>query len=160
LQGSALWRLPLDDGVHAPCSTALDVGRIPRRLRISFKASNQSVPTAAVRTAANPLRSRASWPLTLTTIAVVAVGVALPFTPVAELLGFVPLPATFFAFLVAVTLTYLVLVEVVKRWLLGRQNVTAIGERQPHGLKRGATTLARPSGRRRMVRFARIRRRR
>jgi Mg2+-importing ATPase len=36
------------------------------------------------------------------------------------MLGFVPLPASYFAFLVAATLTYLGLVEVVKRALFRR----------------------------------------
>ena len=56
----------------------------------------------------------------MTTIALVAVGAALPYTPLAGLLGFVPLPASFFGFLAVVTLTYLLLVEVVKRRLLRR----------------------------------------
>jgi Mg2+-importing ATPase len=44
----------------------------------------------------------------------------LPFTPLAPALGFVPLPASFFAFLAAATLTYLVVVELVKRRLFAR----------------------------------------
>ena len=44
----------------------------------------------------------------------------LPFTPVASTLGFVPLPPAYFVFLVAATVTYLALVEVVKRRLIGR----------------------------------------
>jgi Mg2+-importing ATPase len=71
-----------------------------------------------IRTAGSPLRSRPSPALTCTTLLVVAVAVALPFTPLAGMLGFVPLPAAFFGFLAAVTATYLVLVEVVKRRLL------------------------------------------
>jgi Mg2+-importing ATPase len=45
------------------------------------------------------------------------VALALPFTPAAALLGFVPLPGVFFVFLTAVTVMYLALVEVVKRRL-------------------------------------------
>jgi Mg2+-importing ATPase len=54
----------------------------------------------------------------LTTIVIVLVGAALPFLPVAHILGFVPLPMKFFAFLAAITTTYLLLVELVKRHLL------------------------------------------
>ena len=41
-------------------------------------------------------------------------------TALAPLLGFVPLPLAYFAFLAGATLTYLVLVEGVKRRLLRR----------------------------------------
>jgi len=40
--------------------------------------------------------------------------------PLAPALGFVPLPAAYLFFLVAATVTYLALVEVVKRRLIGR----------------------------------------
>jgi Mg2+-importing ATPase len=73
-----------------------------------------------IRTAGRPFGSRPSLALTATTLAVVAGGALLPFTPVAALLGFVPLPTGFFLFLAAATLTYLVLVEAVKRRMLRR----------------------------------------
>ncbi|HXG14654.1 MAG TPA: hypothetical protein VNK50_00315 [Calidithermus sp.] len=44
----------------------------------------------------------------------------LPFTPLAGPLGFVPLPAGFFAFLAAATLAYLAAVELAKRRLMSR----------------------------------------
>jgi Mg2+-importing ATPase len=49
---------------------------------------------------------------------VVLIGVILPFTPLAATLGFVPLPGAYFVFLGGVTMTYLVLVELVKRRLM------------------------------------------
>ncbi|MGZ3425624.1 MAG: magnesium-translocating P-type ATPase [Polyangia bacterium] len=82
--------------------------------------ATQTLVLFVIRTAGNPLRSRPSVPLTVTTLVIVALGAALPFTPLAHLLGFEPLPASFFGFLAGVTLTYLVLVEVVKRRLLRR----------------------------------------
>jgi Mg2+-importing ATPase len=48
----------------------------------------------------------------------VGVGVALPFSPLAPLLGMVPLPPSFFLFLAVATLTYLALVELGKRRLM------------------------------------------
>ncbi|HEX9149516.1 MAG TPA: cation transporting ATPase C-terminal domain-containing protein, partial [Thermoanaerobaculia bacterium] len=71
-------------------------------------------------TAGNPLRSRPSAPLAITTLAVVVVAVLLPYTPAARALGFEPLPAAFFAFLLAVVGAYLFFVELVKRHLLRR----------------------------------------
>ena len=55
--------------------------------------------------------------LTATTLAIVVVGLALPYTPFAAALGFTRLPALYFVFLVPATLTYLALVEIVKRRL-------------------------------------------
>ena len=56
------------------------------------------VQAIAVRTRQVPFfRSRPSLPLLASALAVVAVGAALPFTPLAGPLGFTKLPATFFA---------------------------------------------------------------
>jgi Mg2+-importing ATPase len=80
--------------------------------------ATQTLVIFIIRTAGNPLRSRPSLPLTLTTVLMVGVGVVLPCTALAPLLGFVPLPPAYFAFLGGATLTYLLLVEGVKRRLL------------------------------------------
>jgi Mg2+-importing ATPase len=71
-----------------------------------------------IRTPKSPLTSRPSLALTLTTLAVVSVGVVLPYSPLAAVLGFAPLPAAYFLFLGITTLTYLLLVEAAKRYLL------------------------------------------
>ena len=55
----------------------------------------------------------------MTTIAVVLVGMVIPFSPLAAPLGFVPLPATYFGFLALATATYLGCVEFVKRLFAG-----------------------------------------
>ena len=83
-----------------------------------------------IRTAGNPLRSRPSRPLTLTALAVVAVGCLLPWTPAAGPLGLVPLPWAYFLFLGVACASYLVLVEVVKRRLIRRLLPTAPGGRE------------------------------
>jgi Mg2+-importing ATPase len=78
--------------------------------------ATQSLIVFAIRTRRVPfLRSRASRPLTLTTLSVVAIGAILPFSPLAGVLGFTALPAGFFAFLVAMVLVYIVLIELGKR---------------------------------------------
>jgi Mg2+-importing ATPase len=53
--------------------------------------------------------------LTVTSLAVVLVAAALPFTPVAARLGFVAPPPLFFVILPVMVLCYLVAVEFVKR---------------------------------------------
>src|SRR2546426_8752030 len=82
--------------------------------------ATQTLVLFVIRTAGNPLRSRPSRPLTITTLLIVLVGIILPFTPLAGYLGFTPLPGLYFLFLVAMTVTYLLLVEVVKRRLMRR----------------------------------------
>ncbi len=79
--------------------------------------ATQTLVIFIIRTGSNPFKSRPSRALVVSTLAVVAVGVALPYLPGAGFLGFVPLPVPFFAFLAVATLTYLALVEVVKRAL-------------------------------------------
>jgi hypothetical protein len=69
----------------------------------------------AIRTAGNPLKSRPSTWLTLNTLAVVVVGLVLPWSTLARLLGFTALPWPFFLFLGISTVTHLLLVEAAKR---------------------------------------------
>lgn len=77
--------------------------------------ATQCLVIFVVRTADFPWRSRPSRALAGTVIAIVGVGVALPFTPFARDLGFVALPAGYFVFLTGATLAYLAMVEAVKR---------------------------------------------
>jgi len=84
--------------------------------------ATQTLVLFVIRTAKNPLQSRPSGPLIATTLSVVAIGIYLPFSPLASLLGFTPLPARYFAFLAVATAAYLLLVEAAKRLLLRRKN--------------------------------------
>ena len=79
--------------------------------------ATQTLVIFVIRTAGNPLKSRPSLPLAITTILIVATGTILPYSPFSRLLGFVPLPAPFFVFLAISTVTYLALVELGKRML-------------------------------------------
>jgi Mg2+-importing ATPase len=78
----------------------------------------QTLIVFVIRTAGNPLRSRPSRALTITVLLVVAIGILLPYTPLAGPLGFTPLPGLYFLFLMAMTVAYLVLVALVKRPLM------------------------------------------
>ena len=82
--------------------------------------ATQTLVLFVIRTAGNPFRSRPSLPLAITTVAVVLVGMILPFSPLASFLGFVPLPLDFFLFLILLTVTYLLVVQVAKRRLMRR----------------------------------------
>ena len=81
--------------------------------------ATQTLVIFVIRTAGNPLRSRPSLPLMVSGLTVVAVGLLLPYTPLAALLGLTPMPVAYFAFLAGVTATYLLLVELAKRRLMG-----------------------------------------
>lgn len=82
--------------------------------------ATQTLVVFIIRTAGNPFKSRPSLALTLTVLTVVSVAVILPFTPLAGVLGFTPLPLNYFLLLGGATVTYLALVEVVKRRLMRR----------------------------------------
>jgi P-type Mg2+ transporter len=84
--------------------------------------ATQTLVLFVIRTMGNPLRSRPSGPLTFTTILIVVIGVVLPFSPLAKVLGFTALPGGYFTFLALSTLTYLLLVEIAKRRLFGRRS--------------------------------------
>jgi len=67
------------------------------------------------------VQSRASWQLTLTTIVVMMIGAVLPFSPLAQFLGFVPLPWQFWPFLLLTLVCYVGLTQAVKAWLLKKR---------------------------------------
>ncbi len=60
----------------------------------------------------NLFSSHPSYPLLISTLSAVAVGLALPYTPLAGPLGFIPLPVSYLLYLAAATLAYLLLVWV------------------------------------------------
>ncbi|MBX3265653.1 MAG: magnesium-translocating P-type ATPase [Acidobacteria bacterium] len=82
--------------------------------------ATQTLVVFVIRTAGNPLKSRPSLALSLTVVSVVGVAVILPYTSAGALLGFVPLPVEFLGFVAVATVTYLAIVEVVKRKLMRR----------------------------------------
>jgi Mg2+-importing ATPase len=66
------------------------------------------------------IQSRASWPLTATTFLVVLFAIWLPYSPLANLLGFVPLPPLYWLALIGLMLGYVVLSQLVKTWFVRR----------------------------------------
>jgi Mg2+-importing ATPase len=68
-----------------------------------------------------------SWPsagMLFTTLAVMAIGAWLPYSPLfAQLLGFVPLPAIYWAWIAGFLLTYAVLTHFVKVWFYRRYGI-------------------------------------
>lgn len=79
----------------------------------------QTLIIHVIRTSRIPfLQSRASWPLTLTTIGVMAVGIWLPFSPIGPDLGFVHLPSLYWPLLLLTLVCYVLVTQAVKTWLV------------------------------------------
>ncbi len=79
--------------------------------------ATQTLVIFVIRTRRVPFwRSRPSLPLAATTVICAAVGVALPYSPLAHVLGFKPLPLDFLAILALMVATYLALAEIAKRF--------------------------------------------
>jgi len=98
--------------------------------------ATQTLIIFVIRTHRTPFfRSRPSLALAGTSLACVAVGAAIPFTPLGPPLGFSPLPPLFFVALAGMVATYLVLVETAKLLFYrhvvgGRPLAVATGRRE------------------------------
>jgi len=77
--------------------------------------ATQTLVLFVIRTTGNPFLSRPSRALTVTTLGIVAVGMLLPVSPLAEVLEFGVPPLPYLLFVVLATVTYLGLVEAAKR---------------------------------------------
>jgi Mg2+-importing ATPase len=78
---------------------------------------SQTLIIHMIRTARVPfLQSRASLPLTLLTLVIMAAGIAIPFSPLGESVGLVPLPLSYFPWLAVTLLAYCALTQVIKGW--------------------------------------------
>ncbi len=64
------------------------------------------------------LQSLASWPLIVTSVLIMLVGMWLPFTPIGPYLGFVQLPPLYWPLIGLTLLCYVLLTQGVKVWLL------------------------------------------
>jgi P-type Mg2+ transporter len=129
-----------------PCSSIFDYTTYFLMLYV-FKCWNTSTPAAAaasqslfqtgwfveslltqtlvihvIRTNRIPfLQSRASWQVLAMGLLTLAIGIALPVSPIASYLGFRALPSAYWPFLLATLVCYVVLTQAVKMWLLRRR---------------------------------------
>ncbi|MFI5308868.1 MAG: magnesium-translocating P-type ATPase [Polyangiales bacterium] len=94
---------------------------------------SQTLVLFVIRTAGRPWQNRPSLALTLTTLAVAVAAVVLPYLPFASALGLAPLPARYLGFLLVAVTTYLALVELVKRRVMGRILRPALASAPPAG---------------------------
>lgn len=112
--------------------------------------ATQTLIIFAIRTRRVPfLRSRPSAGVIGASLGVVSIGVYLPISPLAAVLGFDPLPVPFFLALAGMTVAYLVLVEIAKQWFFSRaaqQPAPAVRPRGgSHHISRRAARFSSPA---------------
>ena len=79
----------------------------------------QTLIVHVIRTNQIPfIQSRASWQLTMTTLAIMLVAAVLPYSPFAQYLGFVPLPWQFWPLLGITLICYVGLTQIIKQWMV------------------------------------------
>ena len=84
----------------------------------------QTLIVHVIRTRRIPFfQSRASPVLTLFTLLVMVTGACLPYSPLAGILGFVPLPAVYWAWIAAFLVLYCTLTHLVKSWFFRKFGV-------------------------------------
>ncbi|AQG98785.1 hypothetical protein A9R05_08040 [Burkholderia sp. KK1] len=82
---------------------------------------SQTLIIHIIRTAKVPfVESRASAALIATSLSVAAFGMILPYLSLGSLLGFVPLPSTYWIGLLAMLTGYALLTHILKRWFVRR----------------------------------------
>jgi Mg2+-importing ATPase len=81
--------------------------------------TTQTLIVHMIRTRKIPfIQSRASWPVMLSTFIIIAVGIFVPFSAFGAKIGLVPLPLSYFPWLIATLLCYCLLTQVVKQWYI------------------------------------------
>ncbi|WGL77286.1 magnesium-translocating P-type ATPase [Serratia marcescens] len=82
---------------------------------------SQTLIVHMIRTRKIPfIQSRPSWPLCIMTLAVIATGIGLVFSPLAGFLQLQALPLAYFPWLVLILAGYMVLTQCVKGWFVRR----------------------------------------
>lgn len=117
--------------------------------------ATQTLVVFVIRTRRIPFfHSRPSLPMLVTPPTCAVVGAILPFSPVADVLGFTTLPLSFFLVLIGLTVTYLALVEVAKgrfygTWPHPRRRPPTHEQRHDHRIHRRASAFTHHHGPRR-----------
>ncbi|HGC6389049.1 TPA: magnesium-translocating P-type ATPase [Cronobacter dublinensis] len=82
---------------------------------------SQTLVVHMLRTRKIPfIQSRAALPVLVTTFIVMAVGVAIPFSPLGHWIGLVPLPLAYFPWLAGILFAYCVVAQLMKRFYIRR----------------------------------------
>jgi len=82
---------------------------------------SQTLIVHMIRTSKIPfVQSMASWPLLITTSAIMIIGILIPFSFIGKAIGLVPLPWSYFPWLAGTLLAYALLTQTVKLWYIRR----------------------------------------
>jgi Mg2+-importing ATPase len=73
-----------------------------------------------IRTRRSVFKSNPSAWLVVTSLLIVSIAAMLPYTPLGNYFRFVPLPSEFFTILLVMGVSYLLMVELVKRWFYAK----------------------------------------
>lgn len=85
---------------------------------------SQTLIVHLIRTRQIPfIQSWATPPVVLLTAFIMLLGLYIPFSPAAPLLGMQPLPAIYFLFLILILITYALLTQLIKNWFIRKFNV-------------------------------------
>ena len=85
---------------------------------------SQTLIVHLIRTRKVPfIQSWATAPVVALTSLIMAIGIFIPFSPVASMFGMEPLPILYFPFLIIILTAYALLTQVVKNWFIRRYNV-------------------------------------
>ena len=80
---------------------------------------SQTLIVHMIRTRKIPfIQSNASWPVTSLTFFIMGIGVILPFTGIGSSIGLVPLPWSYFPWLIGILVAYCILTQVIKQWYI------------------------------------------
>ncbi len=80
---------------------------------------SQTLIVHMIRTQKVPfIQSRAAKPVLLLTGTIMAMGIAIPFTPFGASIGLQPLPLTYFPWLIGILLAYCLLTQTIKTWYI------------------------------------------
>lgn len=82
--------------------------------------ATQTLVIHVIRSRHGFLESRASVPLTISTLAIVAIGLLIPYSGLAGFFGLVPLPPVVLGVIILITFSYLAVVGVVRGWFYRR----------------------------------------
>ena len=78
---------------------------------------SQTLIVHMIRTRKIPfIQSNASWPVTAMTLAIICVGVIIPFSPLGESIEMTALPLSYFPWLIGILLGYCTLTQLMKNW--------------------------------------------
>lgn len=80
---------------------------------------SQTLIVHMIRTKKIPfIQSRASWPVMSMTLAIMAVGIIIPFTKFGSYIGLTPLPLSYLPWLAVTLIAYCVLTQLIKEWYI------------------------------------------